>query len=359
MRDTKRADWQKIRQVGCFTAIFPGKNRKTCQKETLNILEFAKRANVSTATISRAFHEPDKLRADTRDRVLALAQKLGYYPSPSGRALKRGRHDVLGVIWPLEVEGAEAEFAQRILASLTRHLVTNDLDLLVCPVNRSEPETLAHAHRTLQRSRCDAWILLYPRHHDALIASLANSHKPVVCLMGNLPECPAWKSVRLNQRSWIEDALQRLRAAGCRNVLFFGSREGEPDHEERLKSFAALAPKYFGTRTACLPGWPPDTAELERHLAAHPADAIIGVDDRAALLALDLCQKISLRVPGKMKVIGMDDIPRAQFSAPPLSSYRQPLDEMVACAVDLALGKRKTSKLFEAEFVARNSLPER
>ena len=62
---------------------------------------------------------------------------------------------------------------------------------------------------------------------------------------------------------------------------------------------------------------------------------------------------------GKMKVIGMDDIPRAQFSAPPLSSYRQPLDEMVACAVDLALGKRKTSKLFEAEFVARNSLPER
>jgi LacI family transcriptional regulator len=325
----------------------------------LNITEFARQAGVSTATISRAFHEPEKLRADTRDQVLALAQKLGYYPSPSGRALKRGRHDVLGVIWPLEVEGAEAEFAQRILASLTRHLVTNDLDLLVCPVNRSEPETLAHAHRTLQRSRCDAWILLYPRHHDALIASLANSHKPVVCLMGSLPECPAWKSVRLNQRSWIEDALQRLRAAGCRNVLFFGCRAGEPDHEERLKSFAALAPKYFGTRTACLPGWPPDTAELERHLAAHPADAIIGVDDRAALLALDLCQKISLRVPGKMKVIGMDDIPRAQFSSPPLSSYRQPLDEMVECAVDLALGKRMKSRLFEAAFVARGSLPGR
>ena len=175
--------------------------------------------------------------------------------------------------------------------------------------------------------------------------------------MGSLPECPAWKSVRLNQRSWSEDALQRLRAADCRNVLFFGCRAGEPDHEERLKSFAALAPKYFGTRTACLPGWPPDTTELERHLSAHPADAIIGVDDRAALLALDLCRKIAF--PGKMKVVGMDDIPSAQFSSPPLSSYRQPRDEMVECAVDLALGKRKKSKLFEAAFVARDSLPER
>ena len=55
----------------------------------------------------------------------------------------------------------------------------------------------------------------------------------------------------------------------------------------------------------------------------------------------------------------MDDIPRAQFSFPPLSTYRQPLDEMVGCAVDLALGKRKQSRLFEAAFVARGSLPER
>ena len=140
--------------------------------------------------------------------------------------LKQGRHDVLGVIWPLEVEGAEAGFAQRILASFTRHLVTNDLDLLACAVNRSEPENLTRAHRTLQRSRCDAWILLYQRHHDALIDSLANSHKPVICLMGRLPECPGWKSVRPNQRRWLEDALQRLRAAGCRSGLLFGCSEG-------------------------------------------------------------------------------------------------------------------------------------
>ncbi|MFA7344194.1 MAG: LacI family DNA-binding transcriptional regulator [Terrimicrobiaceae bacterium] len=55
----------------------------------MNIIEFAGRAKVSTASISRAFHEPEKLRPGTRDRILSLARELGYYPSPSGRALKR------------------------------------------------------------------------------------------------------------------------------------------------------------------------------------------------------------------------------------------------------------------------------
>ena len=324
----------------------------------MNILEFAKLAGVSTATVSRAFHEPDKLRADTREHVLSLAHDLGYYPSPSGRALKRGRYDVLGVIWPLEVEGAEAEFAQRILAALSQHLVTNDLDLLICPVNRSESATVLHAHRTLQRSRCDAWILLYPRRQDPLIDALTNSHKPVVCLMGRLPECPSWKSVCLNQRSWIEDALKRLHAAGCKNVLLFGSRDAEPDHQERLQAFTTLAPKYFNNRASTLPGWPPDRKALELHLRSHPVDAIIGVDDRSALLAIDVCRNLSLAVPEKIKVVGIDDVPNAQFSLPPLSSYRQPLDEMAGCAVELALGKQSQSRTFEATFIPRGSLPE-
>ena len=70
----------------------------------MNIVEFAKLANLSTATISRAFHEPDKIRTATRERVLSLADQIGYYPSASARALVKGRHDVLGVVWPLEVE---------------------------------------------------------------------------------------------------------------------------------------------------------------------------------------------------------------------------------------------------------------
>jgi DNA-binding LacI/PurR family transcriptional regulator len=322
----------------------------------MNILTFAKKAGLSTATISRAFHEPDKLRPETRDRVLTLASQLGYYPSPSGRALVRGRHDVLGLIWPLEVEGAEALFAQRILTLLTRHLVENDLDLLICPVDRHQPSTVAHAHRTLQRSRCDAWILLYPRPHDSLIEPLKDSHKPVVSFMGRTPDHPDWKCVKLDQKNWIADSLKRLKASGSKSVLFFGGREGEPDHEDRLDAFRKLAPRQFGTHFADLVGWPPDSEMFLHLIKQKKIDAIIGADDRAALLALSLCQEANMLIPKKVRIVGIDNTPETELSQPPLSTYQQPLDEMVRYAVELALGRHQDSGVFQATFVPRVSL---
>ncbi len=326
--------------------------------QTLNIIEFAKRLGLSTATVSRAFHEPDKLRPETRDRVLALAEDLHYFPNPSGRALVTGRHDIVGLIWPLEVEGPDAQFSQRVLAALAQELGVNDLDLLICPVDRRQPRTLEHVRRTILRSRCDAWILLYPRHHDALIQALQSSNKPVVCLMGEIQECPSWKCVRLNQRQWIEDALRRLKSAGCRSVLFFGSRPGEPDHQERLKVFSVLAPRFFGSRTTLLPDWPPDVAQLKRRLSSGRIDAIIGVDDSAALAAIGACRDMGVLSPDRVKIVGIDDTPFASFSSPSLSTYRQPLDEMTRCAVELAMNARQRSRLFEAIFVPRATLPE-
>jgi len=323
----------------------------------MNIHKFAREAGVSSATVSRAFHEPEKLKEKTRERVLSLAVKLGYYPDPSGRALVRGRHDVLGLIWPLEAEGAQAVFAHRVLALLTDQLVKNDLDLLICPVHRHQIATLNHAHRTLSRSRCDAWILLYPRRNDLLTAPLIASHKPVVCLMGDAHPGAEWKCVLLNQQGWIEDCLRRFHAAGVRHVVLFGGRTGEPDHEERQRVFEKRAPKQFGKRATVIAGWPPDKKALLGCLTRGEATGIIGVDDSAALIALEVCRDARITVPKDVKVVGIDDSPLSALSAPSLSTYRQPLDDMVACAVDLALGRRRQLRRFDAVFVPRSSLP--
>jgi len=322
----------------------------------MNIVEFAKIAGCSTATISRAFHEPEKTRPETRQRVLDLADQLGYYPSASGRALVKGRHDVLGLVWPLEVEGAGALFAQRVLAALTQQLVSNDLDLLICPVDRQRKATVEHARRTVQRSRCDAWILLYPRPNDPLIHSLRASRKPVICLMGGLDECPEWKSVTLNQSAWIDDALSRLRQQGARRVLFLGCRRGEPDHEDRLSAFMELAPKYFGNNFLVHPDWPLNRASVGALLLKEKTDAVIGVDDSAALTAARACQQCGIPIPKQVQIIGIDDSADAARATPSLATFRQPLDEMTACAVDLALGRRVRSRKFEAVFVPGGSV---
>jgi DNA-binding LacI/PurR family transcriptional regulator len=57
-----------------------------------------------------------------------------------------------------------------------------------------------------------------------------------------------------------------------------------------------------------------------------------------------------------VRVVGIDDVVQGAFSQPPLSSYRQPLDAMAGCAVELALGRRRHARRFEAIFVGRDSL---
>ena len=317
----------------------------------MNIVEFSKIAGLSTATVSRAFHEPEKIRPETRQRVLALADEHGYYPNSSGRALVKGRHDVLGLVWPLEVEGAGAPFAQRVLAALTQQLVSADLDLLICPIDRRQPETMEHARRTVLRSRCDGWILLYPRHDEPLVHALRMSRKPVICFMGGLAACPDWKAITLDQHSWIKDALGRFKKSGANRVLFLGGRAGEPDHEERIAAFKALAPRYFGKNARLLPGWPPDPDEVGRLLREESIDAVIGVDDSAALIASEACRRAKLNIPARVQIVGIDDSLEAARATPPLASYRQPLDEMAACAVALAMGNRARLRKFDPAFV--------
>jgi DNA-binding LacI/PurR family transcriptional regulator len=320
----------------------------------VNIVQFAKVSGLSTATVSRAFSEPEKVRKSTREHVLALAEQLHYYPSPSGRTLVLGRYDTLGLIWPLEVEGASAPFAHRVLVALTESLIENDLDLLICPVQREQPSAVLHAERSLRRSRCDAWILLYPRHNDFLIRPLQMSHKPVICLMGPLAECPDWKSVVVNQRMWIEDALKRLRANGANRVLFLGCRLDEPDHRERLDRFTEIAPKYFGENFQSLPIWPVNVRSILPLLSAERFDAIIGVDDMAALVGMAACQELKLSVPEDVQILGIDGCPEA--IAANLTTYRQPLEEMTAHAVELALGRAHNSEVFNPIFVPGGTL---
>ena len=241
----------------------------------MNIIQFAGRIGVSTATVSRAFHEPSKLRAKTLDLVLRAAHRLRYYPSPVGRAIVLGQSDTIGMVWPIEVEGAYAIFAQRMLAAVAEALVHHNQDLFLCPVDRQSPAAIAHAQRSIRRATCDAWLVLYPREDDPLIPSLKESFRPVVLLMGKLTSVPGWKSVRVDQGHWIRDALERLKRGRARRVAFLGCRPGEPDHQQRVSRFRALAPRYFPRFTIFAPGWPVEPARVAEWFQRERPDAII------------------------------------------------------------------------------------
>ena len=85
--------------------------------------DVAREAQVSIATVSRAFNLPGKVSSTTRDRVHAVAQRLGYIPNSSARALRTQRSRVLGVVLPSLVNPVFAECLQGIAQAPDRHIV--------------------------------------------------------------------------------------------------------------------------------------------------------------------------------------------------------------------------------------------
>ena len=66
----------------------------------MSVRDVAARAGVSPATVSRVFTRPDTVAADTRSRVIAVAQDLGYTPHPVARSVAQGRTGNIGIIVP-------------------------------------------------------------------------------------------------------------------------------------------------------------------------------------------------------------------------------------------------------------------
>ncbi|MDR1146145.1 MAG: substrate-binding domain-containing protein [Verrucomicrobiales bacterium] len=322
----------------------------------MNILEFAQKVGHSTATVSRAFHEPHKLRPKTREHILAVARELNYYPNANGRALVTGKHDTLGVLWPLNLGEFDSVILQRTLGALSREFFKHNLDFHIFPVDQYSTAA-SNLRQTFLRARCDGWISLYPRFNDELVQCLRKSGKPVVCLMGWLAECPDWPWVRLNEREWIEDALRRFKAAGASKILFYGHRPEVPSHAERLAAFTELASVYFGAHSLTLPHAPLEAGKLRKLLAADTVNGVIGADDQAANFVLQQCARLQIPVPDRVRLVGINDIADPLAGDHQLSTYRQPLDSMVAAAMDIVMGHSNQSRLFSATFVPRATLP--
>jgi DNA-binding LacI/PurR family transcriptional regulator len=120
--------------------------------------------------------------------------------------------------------------------------------------------------------------------------------------------------------------------------------------------FNKLAPRYFGSNVLTHSAWPLSTAEIGALLVAKKVDAVIGVDDAAALVAARAIQQSGNPQLKKVQIVGIDDSPEAARFDPPIATFRPPLDEMTACAVDLALGRKVKSQSFEAAFIQRERI---
>ena len=293
------------------------------------IKDVAARVGVSRQTVSRVINNKGEVSDTTRDRVLAAIEELGYRPNATARSMVMGRTCTLGCISPNItdytfaniIEGAQAA-ARRLGYFVLTGSAPNESDV--------EPLLEEMLHRQV-----DGLMVLNPRADDRFRCFLPLIEEDLaIVYLNNTPQGEPVSAVHCDDRDGGYQATHYLIERGHTAIATILGPDNEECTFDRLEghrqalSEAGLAldsiPLERGDWSATS-GYQATQRLLE---AAQPFSAIFAQNDRMAVGAIRALREAGLRVPDDVSIIGFDDIPLASYFDPPLTTLRQPMEEL-------------------------------
>lgn len=315
------------------------------------IADVAKRAGVSSITVSRALRDPERVSPELRQLIDEAVRALNYVPDQNARALASARTDVIGVIIPSLTNNVFADVLRGIYDSVAQS--PHQVQLGNSRYSPIEEERLLD---TFLSQRPAALIVAgidqTPRSRTLLEAAGC----PVVQIM-ELGDDPIDMMVGFSHRAAAQLVTTHLLEAGYRRIGFLGARM-DPRTQRRLEGYRAAlmeADLYDPQRVTTTPT--PSSVTLGRDLlrdllARMPdTDAVFCINDDLAIGALFECQRAALAVPERIGIAGFNDLEMMAAAWPALTSVRTPRYEIGKRAVEMAraaiAGKRPAERVVD------------
>ncbi len=313
----------------------------------MNLEQVARRAGVSTATVSRVLNNAASVKSTTRARVMKTIEELKYSPNLHARSLAGGKSRSIGVI----VSNIENPFFLDIYKAVEAGAHSASYEIIMANTDYS-PERLTTSVRLMIGQRVAGLAAIVSEMDANLIEELNGSRIPVVFYDVGAPRRNI-TNIRVNYRRGMEKLITYLYSLGHRRVAFVGHHAALGPINERLKVLLDAVARFPGLQVETSA----DTDSLEggrratRGLltARLGVTAIVCVNDLMAVGALRELRDSGLRVPQDVSVTGFDNIKLAQFCHPPLTSVHIPRDEIGQTICDCLI--KTEFKLLEQEFV--------
>ncbi|MDR6319918.1 LacI family DNA-binding transcriptional regulator [Actinoplanes couchii] len=327
-------------------------------------------AGVSRATVSRVINNAASVAPAIRETVQRAIASTGYVPNVAARSLVTRRSDSVALVISEPDRPDDHSFLNRIFtdpyfgrvtAGATGALRPHDVHLVVMP---AEPSDHHQVVRYLRQGHVDGVLLISSNEHDPLPAQVHALGIPVV--LSSRPPGPLPVSyVDVDQVAGAELAAARLLSLGRRRLATINGPLDIPAGSQRLDGFRSYL------RDRGVDGVPAVTGDFTRAggeaaarvlLAADPAiDALFVASDLMAEGALRAVQDHGRRVPEDIAVVGFDDSSVALECRPPLTTVRQPVEEMAAEMAALLMAhienpsRSPRSVIFQPSLVIRDS----
>lgn len=303
-------------------------------KPAVTLEQVAMAAGVSRATASRVVNRSPNVSPDVRRSVEVAIDRLGYVPNRAARSLVTRRSDSVGVVIT-EPSGRlfVDPFFPRLLRGISGELAARDLQLvLLMPGSRREA---AQMESYLAAGHVDGALLVSLHGDDPMPERLAARGIPIV--VGGRPPATALVSyVDVDNRQGARSAVEHLASIDRRRIATISGPTDMAVGLDRLAGYsdgiAAAGLDWDDGLVATGDFSQEGGARAMRILLARrpDIDAVFAASDLMAAGALQALREAGRRVPSDVAVVGYDDSQVAEMTDPPLTSVRQPIEEMGA-----------------------------
>ncbi|QII83890.1 LacI family DNA-binding transcriptional regulator [Bordetella hinzii] len=308
-------------------------------------------AQVSQSAVSRTFTPGASVSEETRRKVLAAAQKLGYRPNALARSLITRRSRIVALV----MSYLENQFYPLVIERLSQKLQKEGYHVLmfIAEVDEAADGVLAE----ILQYQVDGIVMASAMLSPNVARSCAEVGVPVVqfnrvSILGGLAR-HASSSVTSDNYAGGQLVARLLAARGYRRFGYLAGLEDSSTSIERERGYRD-ALHELGHEVACR-----EVGHYNFDLAQAATRRMFAGNDHMAIAALDvLRQELGLRVPQDVAVVGFDDVPQAAWGAYRLTTVRQQVEPMVDATVGL-LREQMQAELRPRDIIVPCALVER
>lgn len=329
--------------------------------QSQNMRTVARRAGVSSATVSRVINGSSAVKKDTADRVRKVIEEMKFIPNPSATTLKYNRSNTYGLIVP----DLSNPFFPEFLLNLEEALVKNEQEILVATTQSREAQLNSSVRRMLLR-RVDGVVLMASEVETRSIEPILEHRIPIVTIDRRKAE-PGCGDVCIDFESGMRAAVLHLKDLGHRRLGFIGGTEGLKTSQIRFRAFQRAineASLSFNDSFVRAGNYRVDGGDAAMRALLGRTErptAILTVNDLTAFGALRALHAFGIGVPTQMSVVGFDGIQLSDAVQPALTTVVVPLKEMAKKCLDALerlkknAGKRGPVLSVEGTLVVRDS----
>ncbi|CAN5609359.1 LacI family DNA-binding transcriptional regulator [soil metagenome] len=296
--------------------------------------DIARETGLTLGTVSRALNTEGKyaIASETRERVLAIASRLGYRPNIIGRALAAGSASLILLISPDPFAPYYIEISRHLSAQAALHgytFLSGGTRMVTGTAGVPANDWLYGVDGMVV---CD-----YLPHQEAYILEALRLKIPIVGLGFRHPFPTDF--VKIDLHAAVRDLLDHMLDSGCQNLAMLSSPGTNPEEDPRLSTYfetvkaVGMEPNVLITRDQSRAS---GRQAIHDSFAAHgPIDGLFCENDILAMGAYRGLTDLGIRVPGDVLLAGCDGVEDALYQFTPITTLVQPFERMCVLAWSL------------------------